>query len=108
MNLGPSRQSTSRRDELLSGNLFVRDDVQQGGSELAFDWRQHSDVSHASKLRRSLRERLYGEREQYMQIGKPLRTIVVEPLETPVQQPAVEPEPSHESEPQPAEAPVAQ
>ena len=43
-----------------------------------------------------------------MQIGKPLRTIVVEPLELPVQQPPVEPEPFREAEPQPAEAPVAQ
>jgi len=43
-----------------------------------------------------------------MQIGKPLRTIVVEPLETPVQQPPVEPEPSHEEKLQPAEALVAQ
>jgi hypothetical protein len=41
-----------------------------------------------------------------MQIGKPIRTIVVEPLELPVQEPLVEPEPSNE--PEPAEAPVAQ
>jgi hypothetical protein len=43
-----------------------------------------------------------------MQIGTPLRTIVVEPLETPVQQPPVESEPSHEAQPEPAEAPVSQ
>jgi hypothetical protein len=43
-----------------------------------------------------------------MQIGKPLRTIVVEPLELPVQHPPVEPEPCREVEPQPVEAPVAQ
>jgi hypothetical protein len=43
-----------------------------------------------------------------MQIGKPLRTIVVEPLELPVQQPTVEPETSHEVERQSADAPVAQ
>ncbi len=42
-----------------------------------------------------------------MQIGKPIRAIVVEPLELPVQQPPAEPEPSYETEPQPAEAPVA-
>jgi hypothetical protein len=39
-----------------------------------------------------------------MQIGKPLRTIVVEPLELPVEQPTREPEPepiqSPESEPE--------
>jgi hypothetical protein len=43
-----------------------------------------------------------------MQIGTPIRTIVVEPLELPVQEPKIEPEPSHEAEPQPEEAPVAQ
>jgi hypothetical protein len=41
-----------------------------------------------------------------MQIGKPIRTIVVEPLELPVQEPKSEPEPANE--PEPAEAPVAQ
>ena len=101
MNFGPTRQGASRRDELVGGNLFVGGDVQEGGSELIFDRRQHSDVSHVSKLRRRDRERLCEERKQHMQIGKPLRTIVVEPLEAPVQQPSVEPEPSHEAEPQP-------
>jgi hypothetical protein len=43
-----------------------------------------------------------------MQIGKPVRTIVVEPLETPVQQTSLEPGPTHEAEPEPAEAPVSQ
>jgi hypothetical protein len=43
-----------------------------------------------------------------MQIGKPIRTIVVEPLELPVQEPPAEPEPSREAAPQPAEAPVSQ
>ena len=42
--------------------------------------------------------------EEMMQIGKPLRTIVVEPLELPVEQPTREPEPepiqSPESEPE--------
>ena len=44
-----------------------------------------------------------------MQIGEPLRTIVVEPLELPVQEPAGEPEPVHvpESEPEPEQVPVA-
>ena len=37
-----------------------------------------------------------------MQIGEPLRTIVVEPLALPVQEPKAEPEPAHE--PEPAEA----
>lgn len=41
-----------------------------------------------------------------MQIGKPMRTIVVEPLELPVQEPQAEPE--HANEPKPAEAPVSQ
>jgi hypothetical protein len=41
-----------------------------------------------------------------MQIGEPLRTIVVEPLELPVQEPTAEPEPANE--PEPAEAPVSQ
>ena len=45
-----------------------------------------------------------------MQIGKPLRTVVVEPLELPVKQPTVEPEPVPvpEPEPEPVQVPVAQ
>jgi len=43
-----------------------------------------------------------------MQIGLPIRTIVVEPHELPMQEPKAEPEPSHEAEPQPVEAPVSQ
>ncbi len=46
-----------------------------------------------------------------MQIGEPLRTIVVEPLELPVQQPASEPEPVPVvpvPEPEPEKVPVAQ
>jgi hypothetical protein len=50
-------------------------------------------------------ERGYARREQHMQIGKPVRTIIVEPLELPVQDPKAEPEPANE--PQPAEAPVS-
>jgi hypothetical protein len=45
-------------------------------------------------------------KEQNMQIGEPLRTIVVEPLEVPVQQPAGEPVPV--PEPEPEQVPVAQ
>jgi len=41
-----------------------------------------------------------------MQIGEPLRTIIVEPLELPVQDPQAEPEPANEREP--VEAPVSQ
>jgi hypothetical protein len=51
-------------------------------------------------------ERGYARRGQDMQIGEPLRTIVVEPLELPVQEPKAEPEPANE--PEPAEAPVSQ
>jgi hypothetical protein len=52
-------------------------------------------------------ERGYAQRmEQEMQIGQPIRTIIVEPLELPVQEPKAEPEPANE--PQPAEAPVSQ
>jgi hypothetical protein len=40
-----------------------------------------------------------------MQIGEPLRTIIVEPLELPVKQPTVEPEPDHV--PEPEQVPVA-
>ena len=45
-----------------------------------------------------------------MQIGEPLRTIVVEPLELPVKQPTSEPEPVPvpEPEPEPEQVPVAQ
>jgi hypothetical protein len=44
-----------------------------------------------------------------MQIGEPLRTIIVEPLELPVQQPAGEPEAVHVvPEPEPEQVPVAQ
>jgi hypothetical protein len=48
------------------------------------------------------------EREQGMQIGDLLRTIVVEPLELPVQQPAAEPELVPAPEPEPKQVPVAQ
>jgi hypothetical protein len=54
-------------------------------------------------------ERISTERkEQDMQIGEPLRTIVVEPLELPVKPPADEPEPVHVPEPEPELVPVAQ
>ena len=44
-----------------------------------------------------------------MQIGEPLRTIVVEPLELPVQQPAAEPETVPASaQPESEAVPVAQ
>ena len=48
-------------------------------------------------------------REQDMQIGEPLRTIVVEPLELPVNQPTAEPETVPASaQPEPEQVPVAQ
>jgi hypothetical protein len=49
-------------------------------------------------------------REQDMQIGKMLRTIVVEPLELPVKLPTSEPEPEpiQSLEPEPERVPVAQ
>jgi hypothetical protein len=47
-------------------------------------------------------------KEQDMQIGEPLRTIVVEPLELPVHQPTDEPEPVPVPEPEPEQEPVAQ
>ena len=50
--------------------------------------------------------------ERMMQIGKPLRTIVVEPLELPVEQPTREPEPepiqSPEPKPEPQQVPAKQ
>ena len=46
-------------------------------------------------------------KEQDMQIGEPLRTIVVEPLEIPVNKPSAEPEPVVE-QPEPEQVPVAQ
>ena len=59
---------------------------------------------------RSLMLRNYGdakhrgyasEGEIYMQIGEPIRTVVVEPLELPVSEPQEEPEPSApETEPE--------
>jgi hypothetical protein len=45
-------------------------------------------------------------REQLMQIGEPLRTIVVEPLHLSVKQPAGEPEPIQSPESEPQEVPV--
>jgi len=43
-----------------------------------------------------------------MQIGEPLRTIVVEPLELPVGEPRAEPEPQpHAPEPEPEQVPAA-
>ena len=42
-----------------------------------------------------------------MQIGKPLRTIVVEPLELPVEHPTTEPEPEPNApEPEPEQVPA--
>jgi hypothetical protein len=41
-----------------------------------------------------------------MQIGEPMRTIVVDPLEIPVREPKAEPESANE--PEPVEAPVSQ
>lgn len=42
-----------------------------------------------------------------MNIGEPLRTIVVEPLELPIDAPAIEPEPKPEPlKPEPAPVPV--
>jgi hypothetical protein len=58
------------------------------------------------KIRNNRGERLCEEREQGMQIGEPLRTIVVEPLELPVQEPADEPVPV--PEPEPEQVPAAQ
>jgi len=43
-----------------------------------------------------------------MQIGEPLRTIIVEPLELAVKQPAGEPEPVVAPQPEPEQEPVAQ
>jgi hypothetical protein len=44
-----------------------------------------------------------------MQIGEPLRTIIVEPLELPVKQPTGEPDPVPVlPEPDPEQEPVAQ
>jgi hypothetical protein len=57
----------------------------------------------------ALLERVSTERkEQDMQIGEPLRTIVVEPLELPVNQPTGEPQPVPVPEPEPEQVPVAQ
>ena len=54
-------------------------------------------------------ERSYARRrEQDMQIGDPLRTIVVEPLDLPVKKPTGEPEPVPVPVPQPEQVPVAQ
>jgi hypothetical protein len=44
---------------------------------------------------------------EHMQIGEPLRTIVVEPLELPVKQPTAEPEPIQSPEPEPERVPAA-
>jgi hypothetical protein len=41
-----------------------------------------------------------------MQIGAPLRTIVVEPLELPVKPPTGEPKPVHAPEPEPEQVPA--
>src|SRR5208282_6763412 len=46
--------------------------------------------------------------EEMMQIGDPLRTIIVEPLELPVEEPTAEPrpEPWHAPEPAPDQVPA--
>jgi hypothetical protein len=44
-----------------------------------------------------------------MQIGKPLRTVIVEPLEIPVEQPLADPDPEPfmpEPEPEPEQVPA--
>jgi hypothetical protein len=46
-------------------------------------------------------------KERDMQIGEPLRTIVVEPLEVPVKQRTGEAEPVQVPEPEPEQVPVA-
>ncbi len=43
-----------------------------------------------------------------MQIGEPLRTVIVEPLQVPVKQPARELEPVVAPQPGPEQVPVAQ
>jgi hypothetical protein len=43
-----------------------------------------------------------------MQIGEPLRIIIVDPLEVPVKQPTGEPEPALVPGAEPEEAPTAQ
>jgi hypothetical protein len=48
-------------------------------------------------------------REEMMQIGDPLRTIIVEPLELPVSDPAGDPisdPPAPQTEPEPNQVPV--
>jgi hypothetical protein len=90
----------------LSADFLEGGEVHQGDPGLALDWRQYCDISHTSNLRGHRGERLCEEEEQDIQIGEPLRTIVVEPLELPVQQPAGEPEPV--PEPEPEQVPVAQ
>jgi len=54
------------------------------------------------------REILEPSEEMPMQIGEPLRTIVVEPLELPVDDPQTPPapEPAHQPEPQPEQVPA--
>ncbi len=42
-----------------------------------------------------------------MQIGEPLRTIVVEPLELPIDEPQVRPAPT-QSEPEPEQVPATE
>ncbi len=56
------------------------------------------------------REFLEFTEEVTMQIGEPLRTIVVEPLELPVNdpQPRPEPEPTPQAEPEPEQVPAKQ
>ena len=50
------------------------------------------------------------EREENMQIGKPLRKIIIEPLELPVKPPADEPEPNPIQLPEPVaeKVPISQ
>lgn len=92
----------------MGADFLEGGEVHQGDPDLALDWKQHSDTSHTQNLRRNRGEWLCEEEEQDMQMGEPLRTIVVEPLELPVQQPASEPEPVPVvPEPEPEQVPVA-
>jgi len=52
------------------------------------------------------REILEFTEEVTMQIGEPLRTIVIEPLELPVSDPQTQPEPAPQPEPEPEQVPA--
>jgi hypothetical protein len=102
-----SRDSTVTRDEVI-GKIFVAMDQ---GKRLCLIcdrvFTRQSAAEHAGAACHQ-KEILDLKEKVNMQIGEPLRTIVIEPLELPVDDPQTrpDPEPATQPEPQPEQVPA--